>query len=41
LGFQSVGYISTVPLAVLLVLLAGMPAIDDLRARMRQSERTR
>jgi uncharacterized membrane protein YoaK (UPF0700 family) len=41
LGFQSVGYSSTVPLAVLLVLLAGMPAIDDLRARMLHSERPR
>jgi uncharacterized membrane protein YoaK (UPF0700 family) len=38
LGFQSVGYSSTVPLAVLLVLLAGMPAFDDLRARMRYPE---
>lgn len=30
LGFKHVGYISTVPLALLLVLLASMPAIDDL-----------
>lgn len=41
LGFQSVGYSSTVPLAVLLVLLAGMPALDDLRARWHYSERPR
>lgn len=41
LGFQSVGYSSTVPLAVLLVMLAGMPAIDDLRARLLHSKRPR
>ena len=31
LGFNYVGYIATVPLALLLILLAGVPAIDDLR----------
>jgi uncharacterized membrane protein YoaK (UPF0700 family) len=41
LGFQSVGYSSTVPLGVRLVVLAGMPPIDDLRARMLHSERPR
>ncbi|MEO8542262.1 MAG: YoaK family protein [Burkholderiaceae bacterium] len=38
LGFQSVGYSSTVPLALLLLMMAGMPAVDDLRellARLR------
>lgn len=29
LGFKQVGYLSTVPLAVALVLLAGVPAFDD------------
>lgn len=32
LGFKHAGYLMTVPLALLLVLLAGMPAVDDLRA---------
>lgn len=30
LGFNYLGYISTVPLALFLVLLAGVPAVDDL-----------
>jgi uncharacterized membrane protein YoaK (UPF0700 family) len=30
LGFQQMGYVSTVPLALVLVGLAGVPAIDDL-----------
>ena len=30
LGFNQVGYVSTVPLAVVLVGLAGVPAMDDL-----------
>jgi len=30
LGFKQVGYLATVPLAALLALLAGMPAVDDL-----------
>ena len=32
IGFKHVGYVSTLPLAMLLVVLAGVPAIDDLRA---------
>ena len=32
LGFKRLGYLSTVPLALLLVALAGVPALDDLRA---------
>ncbi len=41
LGFQSVGYISTVPLALLLVLMAGMPAFDDLRDLFDRARRPR
>ena len=36
LGFNYVGYIATVPLALLLVLLAGVPAVDDLRQHLRK-----
>jgi len=36
LGFQSVGYISTVPLAFLLILMAAIPAIDDVRELLRR-----
>jgi uncharacterized membrane protein YoaK (UPF0700 family) len=32
IGFKHVGYVSTVPLAALLVMLAAMPVIDDLLA---------
>ena len=32
LGFKNIGYLSTVPLALLLVVLAGVPALDDLFA---------
>ena len=32
-GFKFVGYVSTVPLAVLLAVLALVPAWDDLRSR--------
>jgi hypothetical protein len=35
LGFNYLGYISTVPLALLLVLLAVMPALDDARVLIR------
>ncbi|WP_339080678.1 YoaK family protein [Pseudomonas sp. TMP9] len=35
LGFNYLGYISTVPLALLLVLLAAMPALDDARVLIR------
>lgn len=31
LGFKHVGYSVTIPLALVLVLLAGVPAMDDLR----------
>jgi hypothetical protein len=31
LGFKHVGYSVTIPLALVLVLLAGVPALDDLR----------
>lgn len=31
LGFKALGYLATVPLALLLVLLAAMPVLDDLR----------
>ncbi|HQX60321.1 MAG TPA: DUF1275 domain-containing protein, partial [Burkholderiaceae bacterium] len=41
LGLQSVGYISTVPLALLLVLMAGMPAFDDLRDLFDRARRPR
>jgi uncharacterized membrane protein YoaK (UPF0700 family) len=37
LGFKYVGYAVTVPLALVLVLLAGVPAIDDLRQRARKA----
>jgi uncharacterized membrane protein YoaK (UPF0700 family) len=36
LGFKQVGYVSTVPLALVLVALAGVPAIDDLLALGRE-----
>lgn len=35
-GFSRVGYISTVPLALLLVLLAAVPTADDVRHYFRQ-----
>lgn len=35
LGFNQLGYISTLPLALLLVVLAGVPATDDLVALAR------
>ena len=31
-GFKHVGYVSTLPLAVILVVLASVPAIDDVKA---------
>lgn len=36
LGFRYLGYVSTVPLAILLLGLAGMPAYDDLAAAWRR-----
>jgi len=42
LGFNQLGYISTVPLALVLVALAGVPAVDDLRAlRLERRDRRR
>lgn len=35
LGFHSIGYASTVPLALLLVALAVVPVVDDLRTQLR------
>lgn len=35
-GFKHLGYVSTVPLALLLVALAGVPALDDLLFLMRR-----
>jgi len=34
LGFQSLGYVATVPLPLLLLALAAVPAVDDLRAAL-------
>jgi len=34
LGFQHAGYISTLPLAAILVTLSAVPVIDDIRARL-------
>jgi uncharacterized membrane protein YoaK (UPF0700 family) len=31
LGFRHVGFLFTVPLAIVLLVLAGVPALDDLR----------
>ena len=39
LGFKHVGYVSTVPLALVLVLLAGVPAVDDMLAWLRRAVR--
>jgi uncharacterized membrane protein YoaK (UPF0700 family) len=36
LGFKHLGYVSTVPLAVLLIFLAAVPAIDDTAAVVRR-----
>jgi uncharacterized membrane protein YoaK (UPF0700 family) len=41
LGFKHLGYISTVPLAVLLVALAAVPAIDDITSTLRSWMRKR
>ncbi|HLA31838.1 MAG TPA: YoaK family protein [Pseudomonas sp.] len=38
-GFKHLGYISTVPLALLLVSLASVPALDDLRALFKRTQR--
>jgi hypothetical protein len=36
IGFKHIGYASTLPLAVILVVLAGVPAFDDLLAWRRR-----
>jgi uncharacterized membrane protein YoaK (UPF0700 family) len=36
IGFKVLGYVSTVPLALILVVLAGVPAIDDMRVWARR-----
>ena len=36
-GFKHLGYVSTVPLALLLVFLASVPAVDDIAALFRES----
>jgi len=36
LGFNHLGYVATVPLALFLVLLAGVPAVDDLLRWLRR-----
>ena len=36
LGFKHLGYLSTVPLALVLVLLAAMPAVDDVSGWIRR-----
>lgn len=38
LGFKHLGYISTVPLAILLIVLAGVPAIDDAATLVRRGK---
>jgi uncharacterized membrane protein YoaK (UPF0700 family) len=35
LGFQQFGYLATIPLAALLLLLSIVPALDDLRVAWR------
>jgi len=37
LGFKEIGYALTIPLALLLILLAGVPAIDDVRGSLRRA----
>jgi len=39
LGFQQVGYLATLPLALLLVALAGVPTLDDLSRLWRRLQR--
>jgi uncharacterized membrane protein YoaK (UPF0700 family) len=39
LGFKHIGYLSTVPLALMLVALALVPALDDLRETLRGDPR--
>jgi uncharacterized membrane protein YoaK (UPF0700 family) len=39
LGFQHAGFVSTLPLAAILVALSAVPVIDDIRARLRHIAR--
>ena len=41
LGFRHVGYLSTLPLAAVLIALAGVPAVDDLIVLSRRRARKR
>ena len=36
IGFKQLGYVSTVPLALVLIVLAGVPAMDDLKGWVRR-----
>ncbi len=38
IGFQRLGYSTTIPLAVLLILMAGVPAADDIRDYFSRTE---
>jgi uncharacterized membrane protein YoaK (UPF0700 family) len=40
-GFKHIGYASTIPLALLLIALASVPAVDDLSVYWRRRRRTR
>jgi len=39
LGFRHLGFVSAVPLAVLLFVLAGLPVLDDVRGRTHDTDR--
>jgi hypothetical protein len=39
MGFKHIGYASTVPLAGALIVLAIVPLVDDLRARVYRLDR--
>ncbi len=41
LGFKLVGYLATVPLAIVLVVLASVPTVDDFSHFMRERSKTR
>lgn len=41
LGFKTLGFVSTIPLAMLLLLLALIPVLDDVRANWRRFHRQR
>jgi len=40
-GFQAFGYQATIPLALLLILLAALPMWDDLRVHLRKHDRSK